>query len=871
MNKFGIRVVTGVLLLTLPCLTEAPFDLTKGNGLEYHKALDISGWCEDIEGARFGDSLAMGDVNGDGFADVIVAAPYDAVRVYPGSFQGLDSSPMAIIYADCEDVVTADINGDRLDDIIVGGPRCVYAYHGDSAWTGDSGTLELYAYDADWSQCLAWGSGFGKSVAMVGDLNVDGIDDIGVTANSEVHIYYGSPSGLPEDHIPDFMWGPTTIQREGHDYHITGYVMIDKCSQVTHLTLGKIDQFMVSTTGWWDADDNGYQSPSESMSAVVTMPHLWVLTGDYDTELWSYQFGEALSNAGDVNGDGYDDVIVSDKGLAPSHQPKVFVYLGNNGALPVVMDDYAWSVEGIAGVTSAQLGSAVGCAGDINGDGYADIIIGDPLHDARPDLPPDHLGYWGRIYIFFGGPSTAQDPSGLGQNQTPLDADIIIDGGPISGMFGYSSAAGDINNDGRSDLAVGVPRGAGVCYLDGGSDFVETGLVYVYLAKCGSKYFKNSGSWTGAGHGTDGWYAGDFNGDRKDDIFRYVPGVSGAEVFLSDGVKFSNAGSWTGAGHGTDGWYVGDFNGDGKDDIFRYISGVSGAQVFLSDGTKFVYSGSWTGAGHGTDGWYLGDFNGDGKEDIFRYVPGVSGAQVFLSDGTKFVFSGSWTGAGHGTDGWYVGDFNGDGKDDIFRYVSGISGAEVFLSDGTKFVNVGSWTGAGHGTDGWYVGDFNGDNRDDIFRYVSGVSGAQVFLSDGTKFNSSGSWTGAGHGTDGWYVGNFDGIDGKDIFRYRAGFSGAEVFLSSCSFVPASSSLPEVNALAFDEDMMLDVYGARQTEMSFQEETALLTPFMTRMITGEEVSIYEIKAAYEQRVVRVVRLVEIRQLLQRHGYWDIEE
>jgi len=85
------------------------------------------------------------------------------------------------------------------------------------------------------------------------------------------------------------------------------------------------------------------------------------------------------------------------------------------------------------------------------------------------------------------------------------------------------------------------------------------------------------------------------------------------------------------AGHGTDGWYVGDFNGDGKDDIFRYIAGTSGADVFLSTGTKFASAGSWTGAGHGTDGWHVGDFNGDGRDDIFRYMPGISGAEVFLA------------------------------------------------------------------------------------------------------------------------------------------------------------------------------------------------------------------------------------------------
>jgi len=383
--------------------------------------------------------------------------------------------------------------------------------------------------------------------------------------------------------------------------------------------------------------------------------------------------------------------------------------------------------------------------------------------------------------------------------------------------------------------------------------------------------FKHSGSWTGAGHGTDGWYVGDFNGDYKDDVFRYVAGTSGADVFLSNGAKFISSGSWTGAGHGTDGWYVGDFNGDAKDDIFRYVAGTSGADVFLSNGTKFVYSGSWTGAGHGTDGWYLGDFNGDGKDDIFRYVPGTSGADVFLSNGTKFIYSGSWTGAGHGTDGWYVGDFNGDGKADIFRYVPGTSGADVFLSNGTKFVYSGSWTGAGHGTDGWYIGDFNGDGKDDIFRYVAGTSGADVFLSNGTKFVSSGSWTGAGHGTDGWYVGDFNGDAKDDIFRYVAGVSGADVYLADCTLASADA-IPSYEVVSlFDEDMIKDFLGTRETAMSYQEEEEFLSPFIQRLLTGDVPTIYEIKQAYEEIVGQRVRKVAINQLLFRHHYWDLVE
>jgi hypothetical protein len=302
--------------------------------------------------------------------------------------------------------------------------------------------------------------------------------------------------------------------------------------------------------------------------------------------------------------------------------------------------------------------------------------------------------------------------------------------------------------------------------------------------------FHPAGSWTGAGLAVEGdrWYTGDFNGDGKDDVFRYAPGLSGADMFLSNGSGFASVGGWTGAGLAVAGdrWYTGDFNGDGKDDVFRYAPGISGADMFLSNGSGFQPVGGWTGAGLAVEGdrWYVGDFNGDGKDDIFRYAPGLSGADMFLSNGSGFASVGSWTSAGVAVAGerWYVGDFNGDGKDDIFRYSPGFSGADMFLSNGSGFVNVGSWTAAGVAVAGdrWYVGDYNGDGRDDIMRYNPGFSGAEVFLSNGTGFAAGQSWTSAGLAVvgDHWYTGDFNGDGAADIFRYAPGLSGADMFLA---------------------------------------------------------------------------------------------
>ena len=201
--------------------------------------------------------------------------------------------------------------------------------------------------------------------------------------------------------------------------------------------------------------------------------------------------------------------------------------------------------------------------------------------------------------------------------------------------------------------------------------------------------------------------------------------------------------SYHGSGYGVRGgrgWYVGDFNGDGKDDILRYLNENGGAQVALSNGSEFGSISTWSGYGErGGEGWYVGDFNGDGKDDILRYLNSNGGAEVCLSNGNSFGSPQQWSGYGErGGRGWYIGDFNGDGKDDIMRYFNSNGGAEVCLSDGSSFGTVSTWSGYGErGGEGWYIGDYDGDGKDDIIRYINQNGGAEVFLSTGSSFTST--------------------------------------------------------------------------------------------------------------------------------------
>ncbi len=211
--------------------------------------------------------------------------------------------------------------------------------------------------------------------------------------------------------------------------------------------------------------------------------------------------GYSVSGAGDVNGDGYGDVIVG-----------AFGYEGNTGRA-YVFDGSAGGVSSTATTTltgearSSAFGASVSGAGDVNGDGYDDVIVGAYSYGSR----------MGRAYVYAG------SPAGVSSTAT-----TTLTGAASEDRFGVSvSGAGDTNGDGYDDVIVGdygYSSGAGLAHVYAGSASGVSTSAATTLTGTADYY----------GHSVSG--AGDVNGDGYGDVivgaYGYGPGQGRAYVYL---------------------------------------------------------------------------------------------------------------------------------------------------------------------------------------------------------------------------------------------------------------------------------------------------------------------------------------------------
>jgi hypothetical protein len=346
-------------------------------------------------------------------------------------------------------------------------------------------------------------------------------------------------------------------------------------------------------------------------------------------------FGAALGSAGDVNGDGFSDVIVGAPGVNGSNG-RAYVYLGSALGLSGTP---SWTAEGVpAGNINPNLGSAVGTAGDVNGDGYADVIVGAPGYNVG-----------GRAYVYHG--------SSLGLSSI---AAWTFDGEqPWDGLGTAVGSAGDVNGDGFGDVIVGSPwNGSGRVYVFAGSAAgLSTGAAWVI-----------DGAQEGSGFGLSAGTAGDVNGDGFSDIVVGAPwydwtiGFYGGRVFafLGSPTGLSAAPNWVSHSEYLCGATAGDVNKDGYDDVIVGSDGILNndpnqnlgrVAIHLGTGNGLSLDPAWTvtgdqfnsGFGHryvlnyGFSGISTaGDVNGDGLPDIVVGAQGYDAGQE--DEGKAFLY-----------------------------------------------------------------------------------------------------------------------------------------------------------------------------------------------------------------------------------------
>ncbi len=402
----------------------------------------------DQEWGYFGWSVSdAGDVNGDGYSDVIIGAPSfdngqsDEGRafVYNGSANGL--SPIAnwtaesnreFAYFGFSVSKAGDVNGDGYSDVIVGSygfangqteEGKVYVYQGSA-----SGLSVAANWNAESDQSYAH---FGRSVSTAGDVNDDGYNDVIVgaflydndqTDEGRIFVYHGSPAGLSEtaNWIAD---SDQSGSEFGLNVSCAGDVNKDGYSDV-----------VIGAPGY----DNGEENEGRAFVYHGTISGLNT-TADWTAESnqENSHFGFSVSSAGDVNYDGYYDVIIGaylfDNG--ETDEGRAFVYLGSSYGLSASAN---WAAE--SDQANAYFGTSVSTAGDLNVDGYSDVIIGSFLYDNGETNE-------GRVFVYYGSYSGLSDESNYWTAESNLS----------DSYFGYSvSSAGDVNKDGFSDLLIGA-------------------------------------------------------------------------------------------------------------------------------------------------------------------------------------------------------------------------------------------------------------------------------------------------------------------------------------------------------------------------------------------------------------------------------
>jgi Ca2+-binding RTX toxin-like protein len=753
-------------------MTTNPLDIDLAN-LDPGHSLVLHG---PVPMATFGYSIAAVDINGDGFDDLAVGAPLlNGPSTFSGSTFVLFGSETGIA-ADANDLdgtngfrldgtntydlvgsvlaSAGDVNGDGFGDLLIGswGPvpdlmGSVYLVFG--AAGGFAAASDIAAIDgSDGYRFVTGGAGnmLPTSLAAVGDVDGDGTSDFILS---------------------------TTNAGSGEAFVILGrgIAALDAADGVTDgtITLGNLDgsdgfrltgpgpSFGSWVSGAGDLNHDGYsdilvgaaaeEHPDYATGGAYVVfgqpsfaPDLDVTTLDGSNGFSLYGLhssdflGAAVVSAGDINGDGYDDIALgapanSDNGLDSGATYVVFGKAGGYGPqvdLSTLDGSNGFELIGSAGshVGQSLLGDV-----DINGDGLSDLVVGAPGA--------------GSLYVVFGqrgGWSTAIDP-------TSLDAQH---GFAIHGTEGGALAVADFNADGLVDLAIGTA-----------SVDTRTGSVTVIY---GSEPLT-------AVHRTGGSHADTMGGGAFDDVLSGADGDDRVHGNAGDDRLYGGSGADDlFGGDGSDAIDGGSGNdrldGAAGDDV---LNGGSGNDVMLGGDGDDVLNGSG-----GNDTLDLGD--GDNSAN------GGSGDDVITAgSGIDRLLGGSGNDALNGGEG--TNTLNGGSGDDILQGGSGkdsLSG-----SDGNDILL------GGGGNDTLSAGDGNDAVDGGLGNDTITASGGVTIVLAGAG-NDAISLYDSLDATD-----SIDGGLGTDILKLNGDYSAGVTFAASTLINVETLSLAAGNSYAF--------------------------------------------------------------------------